>query len=351
MAQVAPRRTSTVATVLFMIAAVGCAAAAAWVLAGVLERKYSRDPVQPIVVVAVAAPAGQPLRANHLRLAEWPRSAIPVGSFSRIQDALEHGQGDRSDLGGGKAERGETTERERVPLIPLVPGEPLLRSHLSVPRAGMGIAARLELGKRAVAVPCADPVRLSRLVYPGARVDVLSTVNDYDAEGKQLLKTRVVLQDVVILAVGEDIDPVTIEQRRARSQSKSEEGSGGGVDADEAATERQARGVVTLLVTPEQAAVLTLADRDGEIDFALRHPDDRQEIVPKMVSRQLLAADDPVDANAPQARGAGFPAGTAMQPSAGGRRSTPRSAGRQERHDATLQEAPNLRILRSSGGE
>jgi len=346
MAQVAPRGASTAATVLFMIAAVGCAAAAAWVLAGVLERKYSRDPVQPVVVVALPLHAGQPLRAKYLRVAEWPQSAIPVGAFSRIQDALEHGK-------GGKGE--EQAGRVSVPLIPLVPGEPLLRSHLSVPRSGIGIAARLEIGKRAVAVSCADPVTLSRLVYPGARVDVLSTVNDYDAEGHQLLKTRVVLQDVTILAVGEDIDPLTIEQRRSRSSSKGEAGSGGELDQNEAAAERQARGVVTLLVTPEQAATLTLADRDGHLDFALRHPDDRQEITPRMVSRSLLAVDDAEGAgNSPQAdgvaMGAGLSAGAAQR-AAVTRGASARPAGRRERYDATLRESPGLRILRSSGAE
>lgn len=341
MAQGTGRGASTSATVLFMLAAVGCAAGAAWVLAGVLERKYSRDPVQPIVVVAAPVPAGQPLQAKALRLAEWPKSAIPEGAFSRIEDAVAQ----------EKAGAGGSLGRDRVPLIPLVRGAPLLRSHLSEPRAGIGIAARLEVGMRAVAVPCASAVRLARLVYPGARVDVLSTIKEEDAAGQMLLKTRVVLQDVKVLAVGEDIDPVTISERRARAANPDADGAGTVAQDDgEAATEREARGIVTLLVTPEETAIVTLAVRDGDVDLALRHPDDRRRREPggAGVSRlSFLAEELGATPGAPQvpAVAAGGP-----NPRSGGV-GRPRGAGGRERRPATIEESAPIRILRSSGGE
>ncbi|MBK8480153.1 MAG: Flp pilus assembly protein CpaB [Proteobacteria bacterium] len=329
MAQVTTRRASSAATVFFMIAAVACAAAAAWVLSTVLERKYSGDPVQSLVVVKSALPAGQTVAAEALRLAEWPKSAIPDGAFSRIEDALKDG---------------------RVPLIPLVRGEPLLRSQLSKAHAGFGIAALMERGKRAVAVPCADQVTLSRLVYPGARVDVLSTINDEDAEGHALLKTRVVLQDVKVLAVGEDIDPVTIAARRASAARKDDDAAAASTQ-DDAAAERQARGVVTLLVTPEQASILTLAARDGHLDLSLRHPDDHAEVVTSTFSRLRFAGDE-LDADPEAALSGAGPGATGARASViQRRRASPNTAAGRERRGATLQESPAIRILRSSDGQ
>ena len=72
-----------------------------------------------------------------------------------------------------------------------------------------------------------------------------------------------------------------------------------------------------------------------------------------MVSRNVLAAGDPVGdgtSSAVGGLGVSLSAGAASRAAVTGR-SNRRRAGRQERHGATLQESPGLRILRSGGGE
>ncbi len=252
------KRPSSLGTIGFMIAAIIFAAIAGILLSQVMESTYSQEPVKPLVVASNAIPAGQPVEKEDLKLASWPESAIPAGAFSKIKDVVS---------------------KKRVPLVPFVPGEAVLVTHLSKPSAGMGIAPLVEENKRAMAITTDNPVTLARLLYPGARVDVLSTMRDntaIDDEEKPRVTTRVVLQNIKVLAVGEDIDPLTITQRRRAARKKAAEG--GGSLSGESSDARETRAVVTLLVTPEQAERLTLARREGDIDLILRNPKDEGEV-------------------------------------------------------------------------
>ena len=253
------KRPSSLGTIGFMIAAIIFAAIAGILLSQVMESTYSQEPVKPIVVAAKSIPAAQPMVKEDLKLASWPESAIPAGAFTKIEDV---------------------TTKPRVPLVPLVPGEAVLTTHLSKPSSGMGIAPLVEENKRAIAITTDNPVTLARLLYPGARVDVLSTMRDSAAsveEDKPRVSTKVVLQNIKVLAVGEDIDPLTITNRRRAARKKAAEG-GGGALTGESNDAREVRAVVTLLVTPEQAERLTLARREGDIDLILRNPKDTTEV-------------------------------------------------------------------------
>ena len=252
------KRPSSLGTIGFMIAAIIFAAIAGILLSQVMESTYSQEPVRPIVVAAKSIPAAQPMVKEDLKLAAWPESAIPAGAFTKIEDVIT---------------------KPRVPLVPLVPGEAVLTTHLSRPSSGMGIAPLVNENKRAIAITTDNPVTLARLLYPGARVDVLSTMRDSAAsveDDKPRVRTKVVLQNIKVLAVGEDIDPLTITNRRRAARTKAAEG--GGSLTGESNDSREARAVVTLLVTPEQAERLTLARREGDIDLILRNPKDNTEV-------------------------------------------------------------------------
>jgi Flp pilus assembly protein CpaB len=85
--------------------------------------------------------------------------------------------------------------------------------------------------------------------------------------------TRIVLQNIKVLAVGEDIDPLTISQRRRqREAANKEESAFGGRQEDS----QQARGVVTLMVSPSELELLALASQEGKLDVALRNPNDKE---------------------------------------------------------------------------
>ena len=245
-------KSSSFGTIGFMIAAIIFAAVAGLLLSQVMESTYSQEPVKPIVVAAKSLPASQLIKKGDLKIANWPESSIPSNAFTKIDDVVE------------------TT---RVPLIPLVPGEAVLNNHLSRPNSGLGIAPLLEPNKRAMSIPTDDPVTLARLLYPGARVDVLTTIRETRnrEDGKPNVSTKIVLQNIKVLAVGEDIDPLTISERRRLHRKKQEEGAMGDEPSGES---KEKRGVVTLSVTPEEAERLALARREGKLDIILRNPKD-----------------------------------------------------------------------------
>lgn len=87
---------------------------------------------------------------------------------------------------------------------------------------------------------------LSQLLRPGDLVDIL-----YTAKGQQSTSTKTLFQNVLVLAVGSDLGSST------GSRSTGSRG-----------------GEVTVSVTPEQGRVLAGRSRDGDLELALRNPDD-----------------------------------------------------------------------------
>ncbi len=256
--QTAPKakKASSLGTLGFMIAAVIFAAVTGMLLSNLMENKYSSDPVKPVVVAAGPIAAGEPLRKEDLRLSMWPQSAIPVGTFQTTEALLSS---------------------SRVPLIPFVKGEPILLSHLSESKSGIGIAPLIEKDHRAMSIRVDDQVALARLIYPGARVDVISTIRE-QVGSKSRVIARTVIQNARVLAVGEDIDPLSSNRRKKPAQAAGG-GAGGAMSGGDAAGEsREARGVVTLSLRPEEAERLSLASREGRIDLVLRGPQDTRTV-------------------------------------------------------------------------
>jgi len=110
---------------------------------------------------------------------------------------------------------------------------------------------------RAVSVRVNDVVGVAGFVLPGMRVDVLVTGRPPKYEGTI---TTTVLQNIVVLSAGQTLQPET------RGQAINTP-------------------VVTLLVTPEQAEVLTLAGNEGRIQLVLRNGAD--QVMPKTPGRDL----------------------------------------------------------------
>lgn len=241
------RAATSLGTIGFMAGAVLFALLAGMFLSKLLGSTYSRDPVRPVVVAARPIAAGQPMRKEDLRIALWPVSSVPDGAFRAVDEVLR---------------------ASRVPLIPMVRGEAVLRSHLSQPNAGIGIAPLIDRNHRAMSIRTDDPVTLARLIYPGARVDLISTIREIGANGKAVTTSQTVIQNAKVLAVGEDIDPLSSSRRDKTKKSE------GAMSMSSDSDGREARGVVTLLVTLEQAEALSLASREGKLDIVLRGPRD-----------------------------------------------------------------------------
>ncbi len=128
-------------------------------------------------------------------------------------------------------------------------GEPILDTRLAPKGAGAGLAATIPSGMRAVAIRVNDVVGVAGFVVPGMRVDVLISGNPPGAGANLGTQSRTLLQNIKVLSAGQNIQ-------------KDTEGKPVSVQ------------VVNLLVTPEQAEILSLASSETRIQLILRNPID-----------------------------------------------------------------------------
>ena len=197
---------------------------------------------QKQMYVASAEPidAGEVLKPASLQLVEWPASSNLTGAFTRI-----------NDLAG------------RVAIYPLPAGEPIFDRQLAAAGAGAGLTAEIPSGMRAISVRSDDVVGVAGFLLPGTHVDMLMT---YHSIASPEPRTLTVLQDVVVLAAGQQTHP----QPDGKPISVS---------------------VVTLLLKPEDAEKVVLATNLGAIYFVLRNgADGEQALSPPVGLGQLAGA-------------------------------------------------------------
>jgi pilus assembly protein CpaB len=148
--------------------------------------------------------------------------------------------------------------------------EPVLESRLAAPGSGGGLAATIRPGMRACAVRVDDVVGVAGFVTPGMRVDVLVSGTGPGAAASDGPKVKTLLQNIEVLSAGTNIQ-------------KDNEGKAVPVQ------------VVNLLVTPEQAQLLSLASNQTKIQLVLRNPLDTE--TPKTASMAMNSVLS--DASAP----------------------------------------------------
>jgi pilus assembly protein CpaB len=181
-----------------------------------------------LAVAARNLEVGVVLKEDDIKMAEWTGSA-PEGAFIRPQDLIG---------------RGVTTR--------MVSREPVLESRLAGKGAGGGLASMIPEGMRAVAIRVNDVAGVAGFVTPGMRVDVLisGAPGASNANAALGVQSKTMLQNVEVLSAGQDF-------------KKDAEGKPVIVQ------------VVNLLVTPEQAEMLSLASTQTTIQLVLRNPLDR----------------------------------------------------------------------------
>ena len=130
-------------------------------------------------------------------------------------------------------------------------GEPVLDNQLAGLGSGGGLAPTIPPGMRACAVKVDEVVGVAGFVIPGMRVDVLVSGNPPGAGAAEGVVTKTILQNIQVLSAGEDI------QRDAAGKPEQVQ-------------------VVNLLVTPEQAEMLSLASNSLKIQLVLRNPLDTE---------------------------------------------------------------------------
>lgn len=146
-------------------------------------------------------------------------------------------------------------------------GEPILLSHLAR-EAGAGFSAQLASGMRALTLPVDAEASISGMLAPGDRIDVLFSTSS----GNDNI-TVALLSNVSVLATGirTATNSAWLDDQR---------------QPDGAAVQFN---TVTVAVSPEDAAKITLAQQAGRIALTLRQPgDDRPLQLTRITKDSLL---------------------------------------------------------------
>lgn len=144
-------------------------------------------------------------------------------------------------------------------------GEPIWLDRVAVKGAGAGLAATIPNGKRAVALRVNEVIGLAGFVLPGMHVDVIASGAPQNGSGSTDVVARTILQNIEVLSAGQKLEHST----------------------DGKPIEVQ---VVNLLVTPDQAEVLSLASSETKVQLVLRNPlDDGDKHTNGAVLHTILA--------------------------------------------------------------
>ncbi len=177
---------------------------------------------------------GVPLDESNVSFRKWPKDAIPEGAVTTEEQYIE-----------------------RALKAAAVSGEVIMAAKLGE-KGVFGASSEIPDGMRAVTVSV-DPTKThSGQIQPDDRVDVLVTYKTRSKRG-MITRTKAVLEYIQVFSV---------DNRRAGIQG----------EAEEAAAKN-----ISLLVTPDQANLLMLAENKGMLHLALRHKTDSDPAKPAMI--------------------------------------------------------------------
>ena len=242
------RRSASTAIVFWtfaIVAGLGSAVLLKWYL----DKRQAAAPVlSTIVVAAMDLPLATTIKAEHLKLVEWPQRGRPPGAFANPKEVLG-----------------------RVLVSKTLEAEPILAGRLASRDSGSGLAALVPKNMRAAAVRVDDVVGVAGFIHPEDRVDVIVTIRPRDGDPA----SKVIIQNVKVLAVGKQIE--VEEKSRGKALPVT---------------------VATLLVTPEQSERLALAATQGKLLLTLRGWTDEAEVATAGVAPTSLLGSE-VAARAP----------------------------------------------------
>jgi pilus assembly protein CpaB len=182
----------------------------------------------PVVVAARELAVGTMLTAGDVKVVQWPADSQMGGAVASVDDAVGRGV-----------------------VFKLAVNEPLTTAKLAARGAGAGLSPTIPPGMRAMAIRINDVAGVAGFIVPDSRVDVLVTMESPQRLGDRRRVAHVVVSNVQVLTAGN-----RSELDRADGKTPS---------------------VVTVLVTPEDAERIALAQSQGEITLTLRNTRDTVE--------------------------------------------------------------------------
>lgn len=187
-------------------------------------KRQEQSELKDLVVAAKPLSVGITVKPTDVRVIKVGIEQFPKQGFAKVEEVID-----------------------RPVVSNILLDEPLLEGRLASRGSGMGIAPIIPVGMRALTVRVNDVVGVAGFIMPQMRVDVLVTGRPPGNDNNTM--TTTVLQNILVLTVG------TTTQPDARGQA---------INAPS----------VTVLVTPDQAEILTLASNEGRIQLVLRNGSD-----------------------------------------------------------------------------
>ena len=138
-------------------------------------------PTQPVVVAASDLSLGAEVKADDVRVLQFPKGQAPEGAFSRTDEVVGRGL-----------------------IVNVVRNEPILGAKLAAKEAGAGLPPIIPAGQRAVSVRVNEVIGVAGYVLPGTRVDVLATASP--TSQTEDTTTKIVLSNVQVLTAGTRVE-------------------------------------------------------------------------------------------------------------------------------------------------
>jgi pilus assembly protein CpaB len=190
-----------------------------------MKTQVAKKPAVSVVVATMEIAPGTALSSSVVKTVSWPQELVPPGAPPNYESI-----------------------KDRVVIVPVSKGEPILMNKLAPEGTLAGLGGLLKEGMRAISVRVDDVSGNAGFIKPGDHVDVLMSIPVPDGKKEEHF-SKTILQNIVVLSTGqiweqkqEDQKPVVVK-------------------------------TVTLEVKPEQGEILDLASNQGKIRLALRGRD------------------------------------------------------------------------------
>lgn len=198
-----------------------------------------------VAVAKVDIPLGTKIIPEQVAEIEVPAGTTPDGTFESAEKLIG-----------------------RVAVVNIAPREAITDAKLAPEGTEGGLTAVIPEGYRAMTVKVDDAVGVSGFIQPGAVVDVVVVIDPRENGINQDPISKVVLQNIKVLANGQNIDKPKNER--------------------EATTVK----AVTLQVTPEQAEKLALAANEGKLQLIMRNSTDQGDSQTTGINKRSLLSGE-----------------------------------------------------------
>jgi len=204
-----------------------------------LERLALTEYTEEVVVAVADVPARTALREGMLAVVRVPRGMRHLGATDKVGDVVG-----------------------RLTTAPLIAGEQVLLARLHEAGTKTNLAFLLEEGYRALSVHINERIAVAYHLRPGDYVDVVVSYEETTAAGAS--RSKVLLQNILVLAVGSETNPFAAAPPEATT--------------------------LTLALRPDAAERLVWAEDHGSIRFLLRAVADRHQVTTNGVNAVTLTS-------------------------------------------------------------